>query len=201
MLEELSLYWQQSPITLIAIGICVLYGAALAVNAVLRAWLGREPGIELPFLGRIRLWAGNHLHQFALAFGVLSLAAMVAFASKPVRLLSEGTSAEAVVISLVESRLRDTPHEAERIRSTATIRFQAGDRAVEIERSTSRKPGAFCFAGCFRKGERLMVRYFADDPRVAEVDSFLGLFGGALAAALVAAFAFLIWWVAKPRAG
>ena len=200
MLEEISFYWQQSPITLIAVGICGLFGAALAVNAALRALLGREPGIELSFFRRIRLWAGSNLHQFALALGVLSLAAMLALTAKPVRLLNEGTSAEAVVMSLVESRQRNSAREEERIRSTATIRFQAGDRAVEIKRSTSRKPGDSCITGCFRKGERLMVLYFADDPQAAEVHSLLGLFGGALAAAFVAALAFVFWWVAKPRA-
>jgi len=199
MLEEISSYWQHSPGTLIAVGLCGLYGAVLAVNAVMRASLGREPRIEVPFFGRIRRWAGSNIHQLALALSALALAAMLALAAKPVRLLYEGTSAEAVVTSLVETRLRVSAHEEERIRSTATIRFQAGDRTVEIERSTSRKPGETCLAGCFRKGERLTVLYFADDPQAAEVHSPLGLFGSALGAALVAALGFVFWWVAKPE--
>ena len=200
MVEEISYYWHHSPSTLVVVGICGLYGALLAVNAAMRALRGREPGIELPFLARIRLWAGNNIHRIALALSVLSLVAMLAFAAKPIRLLHEGTSAEAVVISLVELRQRDSAHEEERIRSTATIRFQAGDRSVEIERSTRRKLGESCFAGCFRKGERLTILYFADDPQAAEVHSLLGLFGSVLAAALVAALAFVFWWVAKPKA-
>jgi hypothetical protein len=65
----------------------------------------------------------------ALGVAILCLLGTIALMANPARLLMEGKSADGVVASVVESSYSDTDGKA-RIRSTATIRFEAGIAGV-----------------------------------------------------------------------
>lgn len=150
-------------------------------------------------LKQIGLWFRKNPETIPLGIGVLSLLAAVALLVNPVRLVMHGKSAEGVVTDVVvrevhranEKNLKDR----EQLESTATIRYSVGDRSMAIQHSWSlpRHGSSSCFAGCYSKGERLKVRYSVDDPGIARIESFGGLFGGPLALGLVGAMGIFFW--------
>jgi hypothetical protein len=95
---------------------------------------------------------------------------------------------------VVERAVRDDKGK-ERVESTATIRFKAGDRNITIQRSWSRdRDGtSFCLSGCYSKGETLKMRYLVDDPEIARVRSFWGLFGAPITSGLIGAMGIFMW--------
>lgn len=200
MLEELRLYFQESPDRLLGFGVLAFFCLLLVLVPLTRSvranfgqWL-----LQTSFVQRIGQWFMRNPEPIALGIGVLCLLGTIALLVDPVRLLMHGTSADGVVTTVVKSRYEDTDHKT-RIRSTATIRFSAGERIMEIQYSTIREPGTWCIGGCYEKGDRLKVLYLAEDPAGAKVRSFPGLFSGPLMAGITGGLAFLFWWVMRSK--
>jgi len=194
MLEEIGLWLQESPDAWLPLGIVGILCLLVAIVPLVRP-LRRRIGQwfhEIPLIKRIGQWFQENPQTIPLGIGVLCLLGAVALLANPVRLLMHGKNADGVVTAVVESTSRDETGKTT-IRSTATIRFKAGDRNMEIQRSTSRESGSTCIAGCYSKGERLKMLYLADDPEIAEVKSFVGLFGGPLVLGLIGAMAIFFW--------
>lgn len=204
MLEEILFYLRENPEVATALGIvgALCLAALLAVLSSALRWRFAE-GVsgrlaELSLVKRAGQWVGSNSHWIALGVGVLCLLAAVALTVKPVRLMIEGTRAGGIVSAVIEKEYQE-PDGKTRIESTATIRFMAGDRDIEIRRTTSRERGSWCIAGCYSKGGKLTILYFADNPKGAEVETFFGLFTGTLVAGGIAGIAFLFAWVSRPR--
>jgi hypothetical protein len=145
---------------------------------------------------RMRMWIRNNPSMLLRGIGILCLLVAAALLVNPVRLITRGKSAEGIVSDVVKHRELGTDSKTVD-RYTATIRFKAGDRNMSFQRSWEQDPysSSTCLTGCFSKGEKLQVRYLVDDPEVARVDSFLGLFGVSLIFGFVgAAFGFLGWF-------
>lgn len=145
-------------------------------------------------LKRIGLWFQKNPETIPLGAGVLCLLVAVVLLVNPVRLVMRGKSADGVVTDVVKHTVRDAKGN-ESVRSTATIHFKAGDRNMAIQRSWSQDSGgiSFCFAGCYSKGERLKMLYLVDDPEIAEIGSFWGLFGISLILGLIGAMGIFAW--------
>jgi hypothetical protein len=198
MFEEIRLYLQESPDRLLPLGVvgvlCLLLILVPLTRAARRKMAQRV--LEMPLLQRIGQWFVRNPEPIALGIGVLCMAGAVALMANPYRLLMHGKDADGVVTTVVESTFEDTDHKT-RIRSTATIRFEADGRVMAIQRSSTRDLGSTCVAGCYSKGEKLKILYLAEDPQGAKVHSFVGLFSGPLTAGFVGALAFVFWWVIR----
>lgn len=145
---------------------------------------------------RLGLWFQKNPEMIPLGIGVVCLLVAVALLVNPVRLVMHGKSADGVVADVTKRTVRDEKGK-ESVESTATIRFKAGERNMAIQRSWSedRDGISFCFAGCYSKGEKLKMRYLVDDPDIARVGSFWGLFGGPLTFGLVGTMGIFAWWL------
>lgn len=210
MLEEIRFYLEQTPDKALPLAVlavaCVLLLVVVLRRGKRSAWWNddRPPFaafFEIPLVRRASGWIREKPDWAAFGVGIACLLATAALLVQPVRLLMRGAGADGIVTSVVETTYDDADHKT-RISSTATIRFRAGDRDMTIQRSTSREFGSTCIAGCFHKGERLKILYLAEDPNVAEVRSFPGLFGAPFVPGVVAALAFLFAWLLRSqRAG
>lgn len=143
-------------------------------------------------LEKIGLWFQKNPETILLGLGVLFLLVAAAMLVNPVRLVMHGKVADAVVTDVVERIVRDQQGN-NRSEFTATIHFRAGEQNIGIQHSQSRGGRSFCFSGCYSKGERLKVRYHVDDPEIARVASFWGLFGLPFLFGLFGAMGIFFW--------
>jgi len=202
MFEELRFYLQETPdmaLVLALLGIMVLLALAISLTRSVRRRVALKIA-ETPLGKRVGGWYRENPEKIARGVAVLCFLGVAVLLVNPLRLLVYGVSGEGIVTSVVESNYTDSDGK-QRERSTATIRFEAGGVVLELRDSRSREiGGGFCVAGCERhyKGDRVKVLYFAADPHGARIDSFIGLFGPALVAAIPGFMALIFWRILKP---
>jgi len=203
VLEEIRFYLQESPdlvFVLGFLGVACLVALVVLLTRFARRRLSQQL-VELPLTGRFGRWIGRNPDRIVLGIGVIFILLSGAALVNPVRLVKNGESTEALVTDVVERTVRDSEGKTE-VESTFTISFNAGDRKITIRRTDHRIANrtSFCIVNCLSKGERLRVRYLADQPDIAEIDSFSGLFGNPLLFGVVGSvFVFVSRKIAKKK--
>jgi len=132
-------------------------------------------------------WFGRNIGRIWLAVTIALPFGFVASLATPAHLVLKGTSADGVVTNVVDGDEG----------STATIQFQAGTRAVTIERSVRHSSRGDSFSsrciGCYDKGERVRVLYLPDDPQNARVAKFMDLWAWPTAFLVLGIMFFVAW--------
>lgn len=120
----------------------------------------------------------SRTRRFVLVFlllGVVAAGIGVYLAVDSFRLVRDGVSTDAQVTNVTSTEGRDK--DGNRVTNfTAHIQYQAGGRSHVLERGWSESPNSRCFAGCYRKGEKLKVIYLAEEPSVAKIHSIVDLY-------------------------